>query len=84
MAEWAKAEGSQTVVLSGVIEGELNSLDQADRQQMLGELGLEETGLERLIRAGYHLLGYQTFSAGEKEVRRGRSVRVIRRSKLLA
>ena len=52
------------------IEAELVELDAAERQEYLQELGFEEPGLNRVIRAGYKLLGLQTyFTAGEKEVR---------------
>jgi ribosome-binding ATPase YchF (GTP1/OBG family) len=52
------------------IEAEIAQLDEADRADFLKELGLEEPGLNRVIRAGYSLLGLQTyFTAGVKEVR---------------
>jgi hypothetical protein len=52
------------------IEAEISQLDEADRGDFLQELGLEEPGLNRVIRAGYKLLGLQTyFTAGPKEVR---------------
>lgn len=66
------ADGSdaEVVTLSARIEAELLHLDAADRAVFLDELGLEEPGLYRLIRAGYRLLGLISFfTAGEKEVR---------------
>jgi len=52
------------------IEEEMAQLEDADRDEFLKDLGLEEPGLNRVIRAGYKLLGLQTyFTAGEKEVR---------------
>jgi ribosome-binding ATPase len=65
-------EGSpaEVVALSARIEAELLHLEQAERELFLEELGLEEPGLYRLIRAGYRLLGLISFfTAGEKEVR---------------
>ena len=68
--ERAKTEGAQAVVISAKIESELSGLDVDERSAFLADLGLEEPGLNRLIRAGYHLLGLQTyFTAGVKEVR---------------
>jgi len=66
----AEEEGAQLVAVCAAIEAELIELDAADRQAYLEELGFEEPGLNRVIRAGYSLLGLQTFfTAGEKEVR---------------
>ncbi|MDY6828249.1 MAG: redox-regulated ATPase YchF [Pseudomonadota bacterium] len=66
----AAAEGAEVVVLCNQIESELVELDEAERAEFLTELNLEEPGLNRLIRAGYRLLGLHTyFTAGEKEVR---------------
>jgi len=66
----AEDEGAQTVAVCAAIEAELIDLDAAERNDYLEELGLEEPGLNRVIRAGYTLLGLQTyFTAGEKEVR---------------
>ena len=62
--------GHQVVAVCAAIEAELVELDAAERQEYLEELGFEEPGLNRVIRAGYKLLGLQTyFTAGEKEVR---------------
>src|SRR5690554_557252 len=66
----ASTEGAQVVVLCAAIEAEIAELDDADKQEFLETMGLEEPGLDRLIRAGYELLGLQTyFTAGVKEVR---------------
>ena len=66
----AAREGAPVVALCAKIEAELADLDDEDRQDFLADLGLEEPGLHRLIRAGYQLLGLQTyFTAGVKEVR---------------
>lgn len=63
-------EPAEVVTFSAKIEGELAELAPGERAEFLASLGLESAGLDRLIRAGYHLLGLQTyFTAGEKEVR---------------
>jgi len=69
--EKAKAEGAQVVVISAAIEAEIAQMDSdAEKQEFLASLGLEETGLARIIRAGYRLLGLITFfTAGPKEAR---------------
>lgn len=68
--ERAKQEGAIAVVISAQIESELAMLDDAESKEFLETLGLEEAGLTRLIRAGYELLGLQTyFTAGPKEAR---------------
>ena len=68
--EKAAAEGAVAVVVSAAIEAEIATLDPADRASFLADLGLEETGLTRVIRAGYQLLGLITFfTAGPKEAR---------------
>ncbi|MBV8656680.1 MAG: redox-regulated ATPase YchF, partial [Burkholderiales bacterium] len=70
LQEHAAKEGAPVVALCAKIEAELADLDDADKQAFLEDLGLEEPGLNRLIRAGYTLLGLQTyFTAGVKEVR---------------
>jgi len=67
---FASSEGSQVVAVCAAIEAEISQLEDADRAEFLKDLGLEEPGLNRVIRAGYALLGLQTyFTAGEKEVR---------------
>jgi ribosome-binding ATPase len=64
------AEDAEVVPFSAKIEAELGELPSEERQEFLASLGLESAGLDRLIRAGYHLLGLQTyFTAGEQEVR---------------
>src|SRR5690606_41030239 len=61
----AAAEGAEVVPVSAAIEEELSQLDDADRDEFLKDLGLEEPGLNRVIRAAYRLLGLQTyFTAG--------------------
>ncbi|NNC52491.1 MAG: redox-regulated ATPase YchF [Erythrobacter sp.] len=66
----AEAEGAQAVVVSAAIESELVAMDAEDRAEYLAELGLEESGLSRVIKAGYKLLGLNTFfTAGPKEAR---------------
>jgi hypothetical protein len=68
--EIAKAEGAVVVPVCAAIEAEISQLDEADRADFLNELKLDEPGLNRVIRAGYSLLGLQTyFTAGPKEVR---------------
>ncbi|MBK6657305.1 MAG: redox-regulated ATPase YchF [Proteobacteria bacterium] len=70
VAEYAENNGAECVVICAAIEAELISLDAADRAEFLKDLGLDEPGLNRVIRAGYHLLGLQSyFTAGVKEVR---------------
>ncbi len=66
----AKKEGSQAVVISAQIESEMAVLEDAEQAEFLATLGLEEPGLNRVIRAGYELLGLQTyFTVGPKEAR---------------
>jgi GTP-binding protein YchF len=66
----AETEGALVVPVCAAIEAEISQLDDADKGEFLSELGLDEPGLNRVIRAGYQLLGLQTyFTAGEKEVR---------------
>jgi GTP-binding protein YchF len=68
--ERAAREGAEVVPVSAAIEEELSQLDDADRDAFLADLGLDEPGLNRVIRAAYKLLGLQTyFTAGVKEVR---------------
>jgi ribosome-binding ATPase len=68
--EMAKRQGAGWVVISARIEEEVAQLPAAERAEFLGSLGLEEPGLNRLIRAGYDLLGLITFfTAGPKEAR---------------
>jgi hypothetical protein len=66
----AKQEGAEAVVISAKIESELALLEDEERAEYLDAIGLEEPGLDRLIRTGYDLLGLQTyFTAGPKESR---------------
>lgn len=67
----AKAENAQAVIISAAIESEVAQLESnEEKQEFLSSLGLEETGLAKIIRAGYELLGLQTyFTCGVKEVR---------------
>ena len=66
----AAGEGAEVVPVSAAIEEELSQLDDADRDTFLTDMGLDEPGLNRVIRAAYALLGLQTyFTAGVKEVR---------------
>lgn len=66
----ASSEQAEVVPFSAKIEAELAELPAEDRADFLSSLGIESAGLDRLIRAGYHLLGLQTyFTAGEPEVR---------------
>ncbi|MFA9459383.1 redox-regulated ATPase YchF [Thiohalorhabdus methylotrophus] len=68
--DYAARSGSGVVVVSAATEAELMELEDADRDEFLAELGMEEPGLNRVIRAGYQLLGLITFfTAGPKEVR---------------
>ena len=66
----ANEEGAEVVTVSNQIEAELAELNDLERSEFLENLGLEEAGLDRVIRAGYKLLGLQQyFTAGPKEVR---------------
>ncbi len=68
--EYAKKEGSPVIQICGKIESEMAELSQDEKISFLKEMGMEEPGLNRVIRAGYDLLGLQTyFTAGEIEVR---------------
>ena len=68
--EFAKAEGSPVVQICGKIEAEIAELAQEEKASFLQEMGMDEPGLNRVIRAGYDLLGLQTyFTAGKVEVR---------------
>jgi len=70
LEEYAAREGAPVIVVCAKIEEELADLDDEDKGVFLSELGLAEPGLNRLIRAGYDLLGLHTyFTAGVKEVR---------------
>ena len=67
---FAAEEGAEVVVVCAAIEAEIVELDDAERNEFLADLGLDEPGLNRVVRAGYRLLGLDTyFTAGPKEVR---------------
>jgi len=66
----AEEEGAEVVAICAAIEAEIALLDDEDKLEFLADLGLDEPGLNRVIRCGYRLLGLQTyFTAGPKEVR---------------
>jgi GTP-binding protein YchF len=66
----ASGEDARVVVISGQVEGEIAQLPTEERMEYLSGMGLKESGLDRMIRAGYELLGLITYlTAGEKEVR---------------
>ncbi|MHB8843246.1 MAG: redox-regulated ATPase YchF [Nitrospirota bacterium] len=66
----AAEEGAKVVVISGQVEGEIAQLPLEERKEYLSGMGLKESGLDRMIRAGYELLGLSTyFTAGADEVR---------------
>lgn len=66
----ASAEGDKVVMIAGSIEQELSQLDKEEQQEFLQDMQMTEPGLNRLIKAGYDLLGLQTFfTVGEKETR---------------
>lgn len=68
--EIAASEGSEVVAICNKLEAEIAELEDEEKLEFLQDLGMEEPGLDRVIRAGYTLLGLQTyFTAGEKEVR---------------
>ena len=70
LKEYAAAQNAPVVAICAKIEAEMAEMSDEDRDMFLQEMGLEEPGLNRLIRAGYDLLGLQTyFTAGVKEVR---------------
>ena len=70
VAERAAAEGARSVIVSAAIEAEVSQLPEADRGEFLEGLGLHDSGLDRVIRAGYGLLGLVTyFTVGPKEAR---------------
>jgi GTP-binding protein YchF len=70
LAAYAKSQNAPLVAICASIESEIADLDEADKAEFLADMGMEEPGLDRLIRAAYKLLGLQTyFTAGVKEVR---------------
>lgn len=70
LSSLAKSEGAELIYICAQIEAELAELDGEDKKAFLSDLGIGESGLDALIRASYHLLGYISFlTAGPKEVR---------------
>src|SRR5690606_41812676 len=68
--EYAAAEKAPVVAVCAAVEAEIAELDDEDKEVFLADMGMEEPGLNRVIRAAYGLLGLQTyFTAGVKEVR---------------
>ena len=68
--EYATKDNAEVIVLCAKIEEELSSFENEEKEMFLSDLGIEESGLDKLIKASYHLLGLQTyFTAGPKEVR---------------
>jgi len=68
--QFANNEGSEVVAICAELEAEISALPIEDKKEFLSDIGQTESGLDRLIKAGYKLLGLQTyFTAGEKEVR---------------
>lgn len=68
--DYAAKEGAPVVAVCAAVEADIAQLDEEDKAVFLEDLGMEEPGLNRVIRAGYNLLGLQTyFTAGVKEVR---------------
>jgi len=70
LKEFASREGAEVVTICAKIEAELSELEDDEREEFLKELGIEESGLDKLIKGGYSLLGLETFlTAGPDEVR---------------
>ena len=70
LIEYAKSQNAPMVAICAAIEAEIADLDEEDKGAFLADMGMEEPGLDRLIRAAFKLLGLQTyFTAGVKEVR---------------
>ncbi len=70
LSEYAKSQNAPIVAICASIESEIADLDEGDKAAFLADMGMQEPGLDRLIRAAYKLLGLQTyFTAGVKEVR---------------
>ncbi len=70
LAAFAKSQNAPVVAICAAIEADMADMEDADKAEFLADMGMEEPGLNRLIRAGYELLGLQTyFTAGVKEVR---------------
>ena len=70
LTTYAKSQNAPVVAICAAIESESAELEEADKKEFLNDMGMEEPGLDRLIRAGFSLLGLQSyFTAGVKEVR---------------
>ena len=70
LKEFAKKQNASVVVISGKIEEELSKLEPSDKAELLKDYGMDESGLDTVVREGYRILGLQTFfTAGEKECR---------------
>lgn len=70
LKEFAAKQGTSVVVISGKIEEELSTMEPEDKAELLKDYGMEESGLDSVVREGYRILGLQTFfTAGEKECR---------------
>lgn len=70
VAAMAAEQGAQAVVISAAIEEEIAQMDDGDRSEFLADMGLDDSGLNKIIKAGFALLGLQTyFTAGPKEAR---------------
>ena len=70
LKEYAKQENSKVIVVSAKIESELAELNDEDKKEMLNDLGIEKSGLDKLVEATYSLLGLKTyFTCGDKEVK---------------
>ena len=70
LKDHANKDNAEVIVLCAKIEEELSGFEDEEKKAFLNDLGIEESGLDKLIRASYHLLGLQTyFTAGPKEVR---------------
>ena len=68
--EYARQEGAEVIAVSAKVESEIAELPDEDAKEFLSELGLDESGLDKLIKASFKLLGLITFlTAGEQEVR---------------
>ena len=68
--EYAKSEHSEVVIISAKVESELSELEEEEKEMFLQELGIDDSGLNKLIKATYSLLGLATyFTAGDKEVK---------------
>ncbi len=70
LRQFAAEESAEVVPVCAAIEAEIVELEEDERDEFLADMGLDEPGLNRVVRAGYRLLGLETyFTAGEKEVR---------------